>query len=235
MNRRTFVTRGVTATTALLTARSFAQAPAAAPAAKTTDFSRGAPLAPELVKEFVVAGHANAPRVKELLAQTPALIHAAWDWGNGDFECALNGASHIGRKDVALVLLENGARLDAPCAAMLGEVDVIKAFLRLAPSAANSRGAHGFSLLYHAAYPGKVEIAELLSPHLATRAKDCNQALQPASMVGHVDYVAWLLKNGVDNPNTKNFQGKTPLDLATERKHEKVIALLKDAGGLATR
>lgn len=235
MNRRTFVTQGVTATTALVAARSFAQIPAPSPAPKPAEPVRAPQLAPEIVKEFVVAGHANAPRVKEMLAANPALIHAAWDWGNGDFECALNGASHVGRQDVALLLLENGARLDAPAAAMLGETEVIKAFLRLTPNAANTRGAHGFSLLYHAAYPGSVEIAELLSPHLKTRAKDCNMALQPASMAGNVDFVAWLLKNGVDNPNSKNFQGKTPLDLATERKHEKVIALLKDAGGLTTR
>jgi ankyrin repeat protein len=238
MNRRLFVTRSATAAAALVTARSFAQAPASTPAPTPTrpaEPVRGAQLAGDIVKEFVVAGHANAPRVKEMLAVNPTLINASWDWGNGDFEMALNGASHIGRRDVALVLLEAGARLDAPCAAMLGETEVIKTFLRLTPNAANSRGAHGFSLLYHAAYPGKVEIAEALSPHLTSRARDCNQALLPASMVGNIEYVAWLLKHGVDNPNTKNFQGKTSLDLATERRHERVVALLRDAGGLSSK
>lgn len=234
MNRRLFVASSI-ASTALVAARSLAQTPAPAPtAAKTTEPLRAPPLGADLVKEFVVAGHANLPRVKEMLTANSTLINATWDWGNGDFECALNGASHIGRRDVALFLLENGARLDAPAAAMLGETEVIRTFVRLTPHAANSRGAHGFSLLYHAAYNGKVEIAEALSPHLATRARDCNQALQPASMVGHIEYVAWLLKNGVDNPNTKNFQGKTPLDLALERKHENVAQLLRAAGGVTT-
>jgi hypothetical protein len=243
MNRRTFVAQSATAA-ALVAARSFAQSATAAPAAPTPTSTaaikpaepvRGAQLEADLVKQFVIAGHANIPRVKEMLAEHPTLINASWDWGQGDFECALNGASHVGRRDVALFLLESGARLDAPCAAMLGETEVIATMLRLSPVAANNRGAHGFSLLYHAGYSGKVAIAEALSPHLKARARDCNQALQSASLVGHVDYVAWLLKNGVDNPNTKNFQGKTPLDLAIERKHEKVVALLRENGGMATQ
>lgn len=232
MNRRTFVYRSFTASAALASVPAFSQS---APPAKTPEPPRGAQFEPALVKEFVVAGHANIPRVKEMLAAQPALINASWDWGSGDFETALNGASHIGHRPMALVLLEAGARLDAPCAAMLGEIDCITAMLRLAPAIANSRGAHGYSLLYHAAYSGKVRLAEALGPHLATRARDCNQALQVASLVGHTDFVAWLLKQGVDDPNTKNFQRKTPLDLAIERKHVEVEKLLREAGGVTSR
>jgi ankyrin repeat protein len=170
-----------------------------------------------------------------MLAEHPGLIHATWDWGRGDFENALNGASHVGRREVALALLEAGARLDAPCAAMLGETESIKALVRLTPQAANTRGAHGFSLLYHAGYSGRVEIAELLAPQLTALARDCNQALQSASQSGHAELVAWLLHHGVDDPNTKNVQGKTPLDLAAERQHTHVVALLRAAGGVATR
>lgn len=240
MNRRLFVQHSFAAgailgTGSLLMAQS---APASAPAAppdpkKITAPDRGPQLDAALVKEFVVAGHANIPRVKELLAENPALIHASYDWGRGDFEAAINGASHIGRRDVALYLLEAGARLDAPCAAMLGETEIVTALLRLSPNAANCRGAHGFSLLYHAAYSGKLAIAEAISPHMKTRARDCNQALQVASMVGHTEFVAWLLKNGVDNPNTKNFQAKTPLDLALERDRKDIADLLRAAGGVS--
>lgn len=243
MHRRTFVQRSLAAgaalgTAAWLDAQTAAASPSAAPATppdpkRVAAPDRGPQLDAALVKEFVVAGHANIPRVKELLAGQPALINASWDWGRGDFESAINGASHIGRRDVALYLLEAGARLDAPCAAMLGETDMLTALIRLSPSSANVRGAHGFSLLYHAAYSGKLAIAESLSPHLTTRARDCNQALQVASMVGHAEFVAWLLKNGVDNPNTKNFQGKTPLDLATERDRKEIAELLRAAGGIS--
>ena len=45
------------------------------------------------VREFVIAGHGNLDRVKEMLAEEPGLINAAWDWGGGDFETALGGAA----------------------------------------------------------------------------------------------------------------------------------------------
>ena len=235
LNRRTFLTQTALGAAALGTsAFVLAQAPVAAPP-KPPEPARGAPLELPLVKEFVAAGHGNIPRVQELLARHPALIHASYDWGRGDFETALNGASHVGRRDAALCLIEAGARVDAPCAAMLGETEIVGALIRLAPQTANLRGAHGFSLLYHAAYSGKVPIAELLSPHLAERAHDCNQALQPASQAGHAELVAWLLRHGVTNPNTRNFQGRTPLDLALERKHDDVVALLRAAGGVSGR
>lgn len=234
MNRRSFLTHTAAASAALALGldASAQTATSSAPLQKGTEPARGAALDPALVKEFVSAGHANIPRTKELLAAHPTLINASWDWGSGDFETALGGASHIGHRPMALVLLEAGARLDIFAAAMLGEVEVARASLRLSPACANVRGPHGYSLLYHAGYSGKVELAEALGPKLATRAADCNQALQTASLAGHADFVTWLLKNGVDNPNTKNFRGKTPLDLALEQKHDAVAELLRAAGGV---
>lgn len=234
MNRRHFVHQSLAAS-ALLGSGVFTHAQPAAPApapARSTAPDRGTPLDLTLVKEFVVAGHANIPRVKELLATQPALINASWDWGSGDFETALGGASHLGNRPMALLLLESGARLDAMCAAMLGENAIVAALLRLTPACANTRGPHGHSLLYHAGYSGQLAIAEAIGPHLSHRARDCNQALHAASVAGHADFVAWLLANGVDNPNTRNSRGKTPLDLALARKHEVVASLLRAAGGL---
>jgi hypothetical protein len=206
-------------------------APLPAPAEPT----RKPALELALVKEFVGAGHGNIPRVKELLGAEPRLIHATYDWGAGDFETALGGASHIGRRDAALYLIEAGARFDAFCAAMLGEVEVVTALLRLAPATANTRGPHGYSLLYHAGYSGKVPLAQAIGPYLNEPARDCNQALQTATLAGHAELVAWLLKNGADNPNTRNFQGKTPLDVATEKKFGDIAEFLRAHGGLTTR
>src|SRR5437773_7804936 len=69
-------------------------------------------LDPTMVQEFVVAGHGNMDRVQALLKEEPALINATWDWGGGDWETALGGAAHTGRRQIALYLLEKGARLD---------------------------------------------------------------------------------------------------------------------------
>ena len=195
---------------------------------------RGAPFDVATVKEFVGAGHGNLARVKEMLATQPRLVLASYDWGSGDFETALGGASHTGRREVALHLLEAGARIDAFSAAMLGETDVVTSLVRFSPATATTKGPHGYTLLYHAGYSGKVVIAEAIAAHLKEPANDCNQALQTASARGHPEFVAWLLQHGANNVSTKNFAGKTPLDLALEQKHEEVARLLRAAGGMTS-
>ena len=111
-------------------------------------------LQPELVKEFVIAGHGNLEKVKQMLAQQPALLNACWDWGGGDFETAIEGAGHTGSKDCANYLLANGARMNVFCGAMLGKLDFVKALLTAFPNLKESRGPHGLQLIHHAAKGG---------------------------------------------------------------------------------
>jgi hypothetical protein len=80
----------------------------------------------------VVAAHANLARTKEMLEPQPALVNATWDWGGGDWETGLGGASHIGSREIAEYLLGKGARMDIFCAAMLGRIEIVKAFLAAA-------------------------------------------------------------------------------------------------------
>jgi hypothetical protein len=49
-----------------------------------------------MVYAFVGAGHGNLEKVREMAAQDSHLVYAARDWGNGDWETALGGASHTG-------------------------------------------------------------------------------------------------------------------------------------------
>lgn len=107
-------------------------------------------LSPELVQQFVGQAHGNLERVKELLAQEPALLNAAWDWGGGDWETALGAAAHTGSKDIAVFLLAQGARMDMFAAAMLGKIDIVKALLKDNPGLAAARGPHGIPLIIHA-------------------------------------------------------------------------------------
>jgi len=102
------------------------------------------------VFEFVAKSHGDLDRVKEMLSQEPALINATWDWGGGDFESALGAAAHMGRKDIANFLLENGARLDVFAAAMLGRLEIVKAALQAYPNTLNIAGPHGIPLINHA-------------------------------------------------------------------------------------
>jgi hypothetical protein len=107
-----------------------------------------------LVCEFVTKAHGDLDRVKELLANQPALVNAAWDWGAGDWETGLGAAAHMGRRDIAEFLLERGARMDIFTAAMLGYLGVVQAVLAANPEAENSLGPHGISLMKHAAAGG---------------------------------------------------------------------------------
>jgi len=107
-------------------------------------------LEASLVEECVGKAHGDLDRVKALLAQEPALVNACWDWGGGDFESALGAAAHVGRKDIANFLLQNGARLDLFAAAMLGKLEIVRAALTAYPDAINTPGPHGIALLAHA-------------------------------------------------------------------------------------
>ena len=53
----------------------------------------------QMVQDFVMYGHGDLPMVKKLLEKEPALLNATVDWGGGDWESALGGASHIGDKE----------------------------------------------------------------------------------------------------------------------------------------
>ena len=112
-------------------------------------------LAPDLVQEFVGKAHGDLGRVEELLAQEPGLINATWDWGGGDFETALGAASHMGRKDIAAFLLDHGARLDLFAAAMLGNLEIVRAAISAYPDAIQTPGPHGIPLIAHAQIGGE--------------------------------------------------------------------------------
>ena len=77
------------------------------------------------------------------------------DWGAGDWESGLGGASHMGRHDIVEFLLERGARIDIFCATMMGQLDAVKSFLTLQPKLIDSHGPHGFTLHFHAQLAGK--------------------------------------------------------------------------------
>ena len=112
-------------------------------------------LGSRLVEEFVAVAHSDLERTRALLEQEPGLANASWDWGGGDFESALGAAAHMGRKDIAYYLLENGARLDLFAAAMLGKYEIVKSALDSYPDAIHIPGPHNISLFAHAKVGGE--------------------------------------------------------------------------------
>ncbi len=112
--------------------------------------SKQNPIETKLVKEFVIAGHKNLPLVKEMLNEYPNLIYASYDWGNSDYEEAIEGAAHLGNKEIANYLISKGARVNLFTLTMLGKTDLVKATLQTYPDSLFAKGPHGFTLLHHA-------------------------------------------------------------------------------------
>jgi len=148
--------------------------PSAPAAAATPESADNVPDFPEhhpqfdraRVKRFVIAGHVNLSAVKAMLAEEPKLINGAIDWGNGDFETALGGASHMGRRDIAEYLLEHNARMDIFAATMLGKTDIVKAAVAVFPNVVHVPGPHGIPLIVHAEKggPPAKAVLEFLRP-----------------------------------------------------------------------
>lgn len=168
MDRRKFLKQ------TLLTSTAFVAAPVL-PVSQT--FAQGEnPLPVEKVKEFVMAGHGNIDKVKTMLAELPTLIYATYDWKNGDFETALEGAGHVGNKEIANYLINLGARTNLFVLTMLGKTALVKEYLTLFPSYITARGPHGLTLLHHAQKGGE-DSRELLEFLQSKGLKDMKSTL----------------------------------------------------------
>ena len=107
------------------------------------------------VQEFVGNAHGDLDAVRAALESDATLANAAWDWGGGDWETGLGAAAHMGRGDIAELLLAHWARIDLFAAAMLGEVGIVRAILTAHPEMRNAKGPHGIPLRAHAEAGGE--------------------------------------------------------------------------------
>lgn len=183
---------------------------------------------PERIREFVLAGHGDLSKVQTMLEETPELLNLAHEWRPGDAETAIQAAAHVGNREIALYLLARGAPLAISTAAMLGEVETVREMLRREPGLAQHKSAHGIPLLPHAALSSQPAMLELVFSHGAREGS--GMALSLAVGRGDVAVVQWLLENASPNLAWKNFQGKTPLQLATEGGHAHIAELLRRYG-----
>jgi hypothetical protein len=145
MNRKNFLAKTVMGIGGIISLPALLSGQAVAEKATKPD-----PLPAEKVKDFVIAGHGNIEKVKSLLLEFPTLLYAAWDWGDGDFETALEGAGHVGNKEIAVLLIEQGARTNMFVLTMMGKTGIVKSYLEAFPAYINARGPHGLTLLHHA-------------------------------------------------------------------------------------
>lgn len=113
------------------------------------------------IQDFVGASHGDIDAVRAGLDADPTLANCAWDWGDGDWESAVGAAGHMGRRDIAELLLAYGARMDVFVAAMLDEVEIVRAMLPLYPQ--EPIGPHGIPLRTHAEAGKATRVLELLA------------------------------------------------------------------------
>src|SRR5258708_39113258 len=106
-------------------------------------------LTTDEIKAFVLAAHGNLDKVKELLAEHPDLLNVVYDWGAaGGLGDAIGAAGHMGRRDIAVFLLAQGASNNNCIAAMLGQGAQTKTFLDKSKELGNGRGAHGIPVMF---------------------------------------------------------------------------------------
>ena len=127
MQRKKFLQRALLNTGGLLTIPLLFQSQGG----EAKDHTKIDQLPADKVKEFVIAGHGNFDKVKSMLQELPALLYATWDWGGGDFETALEGAGHVGNKEIANHLISIGARTNLFVLTMLGKTQVVRPYLKL--------------------------------------------------------------------------------------------------------
>lgn len=180
------------------------------------------------IREFVIAGHGNLNKVKQMLTENPELLNLSYQWNENDKETAIQAAAQVGSSAVAEYLLEKGAPLDACTVAMLGREADLRKRLNEKHDSIRDVGAHSIPLLPHSVWSGNLDLVKLVYDRGATAGADL--ALHNALSRGNYEIVQWLLKNAGSNASSKNYQGKTALTIARESNDERMVQLLKDHG-----
>lgn len=182
------------------------------------------PLPQEMIDEFVVAAHHDLPFVRERLAERPDLINENATW----IETPIQAAAHVGNREIAEYLLEQGAPLDICTASMLGLGDEVRALLQDDPGLYEAEGAHRIPVMFFPTLYGYVPIAQMLyDAGAAVNVDEGRQSpLHGAAIFGQTEMAQWLLNHDA-NPYAKDYEGKTPLDRAEANGNEAVAALLR--------
>lgn len=178
----------------------------------------------EEIREFVIAGHGNLDKVRQMLKEQPSLLNTAHEWRPGDTETAIQGASHVGNRAIAEYLLEQGAPLEIWTATMLNLRGKVEKMLAADSTQIHAKSAHGIPLLPHAAFNGNIDLFRML---IENGTKDgLSQALSHAAVSGHLDLVKWIVEHEEPDLNWTNFGGKNAVEVAKEQGHEEIAAFL---------
>jgi len=169
----------------------------------------------EQIREFVIAGHGNLEKVRQMLAENPELLNVSYRWNENDTETAVQAAAQVGSAIVAQFLLKQGAPLEICTAAMLGMQDEVVRRLNEDPRNANATGAHGIPLLPHAVWSENLRLVQLVFERGAK--SGATLALHNAVSRGNYEIVEWLLDNA--GPDVRTQQRQNSSASQTTRRH----------------
>jgi ankyrin repeat protein len=134
----------------------------------------------------------------------------------------------VGNKEIAEYLLEKGAPLEICTAAMLGRAADVTRLLDEQPERIHARGAHGITLLAHAALSGDASLLQMLFERGAH--EGASLALGNAVMKGRITVARWLIENASPDLAWKNHEDKSLLTIAGENGDNQMTALLREHG-----
>lgn len=178
----------------------------------------------EEIRAFVIPAHFDLAAVQQMLTEQPGLLNTCYvEWN----ETALGAASHVGNRSIAEYLLNQGAPLTICAAAMLGDLEAVRGFIAADPSQVNAAGAHGISLLFHAALSGNVALAQNLRQQ--GNSQNLDHPLHAAIMKNHLEMARWLIEQGA-GLDALDYRNETPLQAAESQGLAEMAALLRQAG-----
>jgi len=185
-------------------------------------------LMTDMIRAFVMEAHRDLEKVKDIYADHPDLIDEPIEWSPGQTETPLQAAAHTGRREIAEFLLEKGAQPNMVVYAMLGDEAQFNGLLAENPDNINEIGAHQFSLMFHAALGGNLNIIQTI--HENAENSDLSKGLLAAVMTSQVEAAEWFIEQGVPLDAT-DFRGRTALEMAVEMEADDLVAVLQDAIG----
>ncbi|KAK1450831.1 hypothetical protein CMEL01_16782 [Colletotrichum melonis] len=158
----------------------------------------------------------------------------------GYFGNALQGASERGHKEIAQMLIDNGANVNAQGgkygnalqgASERGHKEIVQMLIDNGANV-NAQGGEYGNALQGASQEGHGEIAQMLidnGANVNAQGGKYGNALQGASERGHKEIVQMLIDNGA-NVNAQGGEYGSALQGASERGHKEIVQILVDNG-----
>ena len=183
-----------------------------------------------VARAFVEIRTASPARAKELIAAFPELVNITELEGRIPLHYAASDGDNTGMARYHRKLWMGGSTL-LDYAASDGHKDIAELLLEHGADV-NAEDRFGFRPLHWAAHYGHKDVAELLLANGADMNPQEWQGLTPlhwAALEGHKDVAELLLAKGAD-VNAKDNEGRTPLAVAEEYGHTELVELLKKHG-----